>query len=186
MNDEVDPMVCVMKVDKAPLVEICLKDLEEEFAKCEIKKGDPVVTYAETLSEESSQMCLSKSPNKHNRLYCKGEPMSEDLSNAIEEGTNVGPKCDTKIMAKYMVDNIEWDKNGALKIRCFGPDTTGANCFVDVAKGVQYLNEIKDSFEAAFQWATKEGVLVEENMRRCRYNIHEITLHADAIHRSPG
>ena len=25
-------------------VEICLKDLEEEFARCEIRKGDPVVT----------------------------------------------------------------------------------------------------------------------------------------------
>merc|ERR1711966_628287 len=30
-------------------VEICLKDLEEDYAKCEIKKGDPVVTYKEHL-----------------------------------------------------------------------------------------------------------------------------------------
>jgi len=52
-------------------VEICLKDLEEDYAKCEIKKGDPVVTYKETVTEESSQMCLSKSPNKHNRLFMK-------------------------------------------------------------------------------------------------------------------
>lgn len=35
----------------------------------------------------------------------------------------------------------------------------------DVTKGVQYLNEIKDSVVAAFQWASKEGVLAEENMR---------------------
>jgi translation elongation factor EF-G len=27
------------------------------------------------------------------------------------------------------------------------------------------LNEIKDSVVAGFQWATKEGVLAEENMR---------------------
>jgi elongation factor 2 len=51
-------------------VEICLKDLEEEYAKCPIKKGDPVVSYKETVIETSSQTCLSKSPNKHNRLYC--------------------------------------------------------------------------------------------------------------------
>jgi elongation factor 2 len=31
-------------------VEICLKDLVEEYAKCEIKKGDPVVTYKETVT----------------------------------------------------------------------------------------------------------------------------------------
>ena len=36
-------------------VEICLKDLEEEYAKCPIKKGDPVVSYKETVTEESSQ-----------------------------------------------------------------------------------------------------------------------------------
>jgi elongation factor 2 len=60
-------------------VEICLKDLEEDFAKCTIIKGDPVVTYKETITEESSQMCLSKSPNKHNRLFCKGAPMETAL-----------------------------------------------------------------------------------------------------------
>ena len=31
-------------------VEICLKDLEEEYAKCPIKKGDPVVSYKETVT----------------------------------------------------------------------------------------------------------------------------------------
>lgn len=53
----------------------------------------------------------------------------------------------------------------ARKIWCFGPEGTGANILVDVTKGVQYLNEIKDSVVAGFQWATKEGVLCEENMR---------------------
>jgi elongation factor 2 len=67
-------------------VEICLKDLVEEYAKCDIIKGDPVVTYKETILEESSQMCLSKSPNKHNRLFCKGMPLGDDLSLMIEEG----------------------------------------------------------------------------------------------------
>jgi len=58
--------------------------------------------------------------------------------------------------------------------------------FVDVAKGVQFLNEIKDSVEAAFQWATKEGAMCDENMRGIRFNIHDVTLHADAIHRGGG
>ena len=45
-------------------LEICLKDLEEDHACIPLKKSDPVVSYRETVSEESSQMCLSKSPNK--------------------------------------------------------------------------------------------------------------------------
>jgi elongation factor 2 len=52
-----------------------------------------------------------------------------------------------------------------------------------VSKGVQYLNEIKDSYIAAFNLATKSGVLCEENLRGVRYNIIDVTLHADAIHR---
>lgn len=35
-------------------IEICLKDLVEEYAKCEIKKSDPVVSYKETVLGESS------------------------------------------------------------------------------------------------------------------------------------
>ena len=42
------------------------------------------------------------------------------------------------------------------KIWCFGPDTNGPNILMDCTKGVQYLNEIKDSVIAGFQWATKE------------------------------
>merc|ERR1712195_169849 len=64
-------------------IEICLKDLEEDFAKCPIKKGDPVVQYKETVTAESSQICLSKSPNKHNRIFCRACPLGDDLSQAI-------------------------------------------------------------------------------------------------------
>ncbi|KAF9134481.1 Elongation factor 2 [Mortierella sp. 14UC] len=51
---------------------------------------------------------------------------------------------------------------------------------------VAYLNEIKDSCVAAFQWATREGVFAEEQMRGCRFNILDVVLHADAIHRGGG
>jgi len=36
------------------------------------------------------------------------------------------------------------------------------NLLVDVTKGVQYLNEIKDSVVAGFQWATKEVIYIYE------------------------
>merc|ERR1712080_15644 len=56
----------------------------------------------------------------------------------------------------------------------------------DCSKGVQYLNEIKDSVVAGFQWATKEGVMCDENLRAFRFNVYDVTLHADAIHRGGG
>lgn len=163
-------------------IEICLKDLVEEYAKIPIIQGDPVVSYKETITEEASQMCLTKSANKHNRIFMMAQPLSEDLSLEIENET-CGPKTDTKEKIRNLVEQYEWDKNEASKIWCYGPDNQGPNMLVDVAKGVQFLNEIKDSMEAAFQWATKEGVMCEENMRGCRFDIHDVTLHADAIHR---
>ena len=63
---------------------------------------------------------------------------------------------------------------------------TGPNLLVDMTKGVQYLNEIKDSVVAGLQWATKEGPQCEENVRGVRFNIHDVTLHTDAIHRGGG
>jgi elongation factor 2 len=119
-------------------VEICLKDLIEEFAKCDITKGDPVVTYKETITDESSQMCLSKSPNKHNRLFMKAHPLGDELTDEIEKGT-CGPKTESKERTRTLVDKYEWDKTDTTKIWCFGPDVTGPNILVDVAKGVQFL-----------------------------------------------
>ena len=51
---------------------------------------------------------------------------------------------------------------------------------------MQYLNEIKDSVVAGFRWATKEAVLCDENLRAVKFNIYNVTLHADAIHRGGG
>jgi len=166
-------------------VEICLKDLVEEYAKCDIKKGDPVVTYKETVTEESNIMCLSKSPNKHNRLFCKGRPLGDDLSDMIEK-EEIGPKSDPKERSKILVDKFEWDKEETQKIWTFGPDANGPNMLIDVAKGAQFLNEIKDSMESAFQWASKEAVLCEENLRGVRIDIYDVALHTDAIHRGGG
>jgi elongation factor 2 len=83
-------------------------------------------------------------------------------------------------------EKYDYDATEARKIWCFGPEGTGANIVVDCTKGVQYLNEIKDSVVAGFQWATKEGVLADENMRGVRFDIQDVTLHADAIHRGGG
>ncbi|CAL1694021.1 unnamed protein product [Somion occarium] len=150
-----------------------------------LEKSDPVVAYRETVKAESSIVALSKSQNKHNRLYAKAQPIDEELSLAIESG-KVTARDDYKIRARVLADEFGWDVTDARKIWCFGPDTTGPNLLVDVTKGVQYLNEIKDSCVAAFQWATKEGPCAEENMRGVRVNILDVTLHTDAIHRGGG
>lgn len=169
-------------------LEICLKDLQDDFMNgAPLKISEPVVSFRETVTEVSNQQCLAKSANKHNRLFCKAAPLTEELSLDIEDPTKLaGPDSDPKNRARYLADTYEWDVAEARKIWCYGPDGRGPNIVVDVTKGVQNMNEMKDSFVAAWQWATKEGAMCDENMRGIRINIEDMTMHADAIHRGAG
>ena len=111
--------------------------------------------------------------------------MHADLPDAIEKGT-VTAKDDIKGRAKILSDDFDWDKDDALKIWSFGPENAGANILMEKTAGVQYVSELRDSMETAWQWATKEGPMCEENMRGVRINFMDCVLHADAIHRGGG
>ena len=89
-------------------LEICLKDLEEGHAQIPLKKSGPVVSYRETVYEESSIMCLFKSPNKHNRLFMKAVPMPDGLSEDIDNG-EVNPRDDFKTRGRYLADKYDYD-----------------------------------------------------------------------------
>eukprot|EP00243_Klebsormidium_subtile_P004004 TRINITY_DN17789_c0_g1_i1.p1 TRINITY_DN17789_c0_g1~~TRINITY_DN17789_c0_g1_i1.p1 ORF type:complete len:844 (-),score=361.35 TRINITY_DN17789_c0_g1_i1:309-2840(-) len=190
-----DPMVqCIIEETGEHIVagagelhlEICLKDLQDDFmGGAEIRISDPVVSFRETVLEKSSRTVMSKSPNKHNRLYFEARPLESGLPEAIDEG-KVGPRDDPKARTKILSEDFGWDKDVTKKIWCFGPDTNGPNMVVDMCKGVQYLNEIKDSVVAAAQWAMKEGAVSEENMRGVCFEVCDVVLHADAIHRGGG
>ncbi|KAJ6594840.1 P-loop containing nucleoside triphosphate hydrolase protein [Mycena capillaripes] len=166
-------------------IEICIKDLEEDHACVPLKVSRPVVPYRETVTAESSIVALAKSQNKHNRLYLKAMPLSDEVTAAIEDG-KIDHRQDFKIRSRTLADEYGWDVTEARKIWAFGPDNAGPNLFVDGTKGIQYLNEIKDSCVAGLQWAAKEGVCAEENMRGVRLNLLDAVLHSDSIHRGGG
>ena len=185
-----DPLVLVISNENENIIcgcgelhlEICLKDLVEEYSNIEIIKSDPVVPYKETVTELSSQVCFAKSPNKHNKFHVVAEPIKEELTIEIENGV-IKATDDAKILARHLIDKYEWEQHDARKLWSFGPDNTGPNILVDKTSAVQYLTEIKDSMESAFQWVTREGVLAEEAMRGIRFNLMDVELHADAVHR---
>merc|ERR1712190_3494 len=64
-------------------IEICLKDLAEDFMNgAPIVISDPVVSYRETVTCESSRTVMAKSPNKHNRIYVRAEPLGYGVDDA--------------------------------------------------------------------------------------------------------
>jgi len=163
-------------------IEICVNDLRA-FSQCEIVVSNPIVSYRETVTTEVSEPLLTKSANKHNRMFATAAPLSSQLVEAIEK-EEIDPKGDPKIRAERLAREFEWDKTDALKIWCFGPENTGTNLLVDCVKGAQYVNEIRDSVCSAFQNASKLGVLADENLRGCRFNLLDVKIHADAVHRN--
>jgi len=169
-------------------LEICLNDLDNDFMKgSPITTSEPVVTYCETVTVVSSE-ALSKSPNKHNRLFCTAEPLSEVIHKMFDDET-IGPNMDIKERSKILREHpaFGWEEAATpQKIWCFGNDNIGPNIMCERTTGVAYLTEIKDSVVGGFKWACNEGPLCEEKVRGVKMWLNDVTLHADAIHRGMG
>ena len=166
-------------------LEICLQDLQNDFMGTDVKVSDPVVSFRETCTGKATQTCLAKSANKHNRLFVEAECLTPELCKAIDDG-DVKAGTESKTLGRQLADDHGWDVSEARKIWAFGPEGTGPNLFVDTTKGVNYLLEIKESVVGGFAWATQQGPLCDEQMRGTRYNLMDVVLHADAIHRGMG
>merc|ERR1719410_908663 len=74
-------------------LEICLKDLRNDYMKgAGLRVSEPVVSFGETVDsttgddEQHPKICVSKSPNKHNRLYMYAEPLDEKFVTAVDDG----------------------------------------------------------------------------------------------------
>lgn len=62
----------------------------------EVEVSEPVVSYQETIMANSSQICLAKSPNKHNRLWMTATPLQRGFAEDVEEG-RIDPEGDVKV-----------------------------------------------------------------------------------------
>ena len=165
-------------------VEICINDLTNEYAQIEIIRSNPIVSYNETVTSKGEQ-CMSKSANKHNRLYVSAEPLSAELATEMEAG-RVTMTMDKKEFSKLMVNEYGFDKNDATRIWSFGPNDEGPNMVVDVTSGCQFMNEIRDSCVTSFNLCVANGVVADEPCRAIRFNVHDTALHPDGIHRGGG
>ncbi|KAG0053422.1 Elongation factor 2, partial [Gryganskiella cystojenkinii] len=167
-------------------LELCLRDLQNDYApQVPIRRTEMVSLYRETCKATSTVTALAKSPNRHSRVFMKATPLDENLTLAIEKGV-IRPRDDFKLRARVLSEDYGWEHQEARKIWAFGPDSTGPNVLVDMTKAVAYLNEIKDSAVAGFNWATREGPYTDEMVRGVRYNILDVYLGGNAIHRGGG
>jgi elongation factor 2 len=150
--------------------------------KCEIKSSPPIVVYRESVRQMGGPF-EGKSPNKHNKFYFEVEPLEQGVFNAIKAGDikTEGKIKDPKALAKQLQD-LGMSKEEAKGVVSF----KGTNVFLDVTKGIQYLNETLELAKQAFDEAMTLGPLAQEKVMGLKVRLVDAKLHEDGVHRGPA
>jgi translation elongation factor EF-G len=130
--------------------------------------------YKETVTIVQDTVAMAKSPNHHNRIWLKCEPLDQQVVERMQ----------THFERDTLFDNTPLSANKRELWVCGDPGNP--NIMMNKTIGVQYLNESVDSVKQAFDYATREGVLAAEPVIGVQYNMLDFSRVSDAIHRGGG
>jgi elongation factor 2 len=185
--ERIDPCLIVIYTDTEFIIagagelhlEVALKEFRDILGPdVPFTELPPIVGFCETITSQSSQICLGKSPNKHNRLYFTAQPLPKQLINAIEQN-----EIDCSDLKQFTKQLLQYESSETIPKIWHVYKT---NILVDLTHGLQYLNEIKDSVVSAFEAVVNESILCCEPLRGVRFNLVDAVLHADTVHRGQG
>ncbi len=146
-------------------------------SKIEIVTSQPLINYRETIRSTAGPI-MSKSPNRHNKIFMKVEPLDDKVAEMIRNGT-LNEYKDKKEVQKILKE-AGWDSDEAKRVMKFDPR---GNVIVDGTKGVQFVQESTDSILSGFDDTMKEGPLTREQVRGCKFTFHHFVPHEDPAHR---
>jgi elongation factor 2 len=156
-------------------LEIATSLLQE--AGLEITTTQPLINYRETIRTKAGPI-MSKSPNKHNKIFMRIEPLREDVIDMLRTG-QVKEDMDKKIMAKILREK-GWAADEARSVAAIDP---GGNMLIDETKGVQFLQESMDSIRSGFDDVVHSGPIAHEALRGVKFVLHHFVPHEDPAHR---
>src|SRR5919206_237216 len=156
-------------------LEIATSLLQE--AGLDIVTTQPLINYRETIRANAGPI-MSKSPNKHNKIFLRVEPLPDDLLDMIRTG-KIKEDMDKKEMAKILRDK-GWSADQARSVSAI--DISG-NMLVDETKGVQFLQESMDSIRSGFDDVLRNGPIAQEQVRGVKFVLHHFVPHEDPAHR---
>jgi elongation factor 2 len=156
-------------------LEIATSLLQE--AGLEIVTTQPLINYRETIRAKAGPV-MSKSPNKHNKIFMRVEPLPDDILDMIRTG-KIKEDMDKKEMAKILREK-GWSADEARSVAAV--DVSG-NMLIDETKGVQFLQESMDSIRSGFDDVIHNGPIAHETVRGVKYVLHHYVPHEDPAHR---
>ncbi len=146
-------------------------------AKIEIITSEPLINYRETV-KGTCEPIMSKSPNRHNKIFMKVEPLEPEIANMLRTG-EISDMKDKKFVADKLKE-AGWDTDTIKRIMML--DSRG-NVLINGTKGVQFVQESTDSISTGFDEVMKEGPLCREQMRGCKFIFTHFVPHEDTAHR---
>ena len=146
-------------------------------AKVDIITSEPLINYRETIAGGCDPI-MAKSPNRHNKLFMKVEPLEPELAEMCRNGT-LSEMKDKKEMATILREH-GWDTDTSKKVMRF--DSRG-NVMINGTKGVQFIDESSDSILSGFDEVMREGGLTKEQVRNCKFTFTHFVPHEDTAHR---
>jgi elongation factor 2 len=156
-------------------LEIATSLLQE--AGLEITTTQPLINYRETVTTRSGPI-MSKSPNKHNKIFMRVEPLLEDVIEMLRTG-QIKEDMDKKVMAKILREK-GWNADEARSVAAIDP---GGNMLIDETKGVQFLQESMDSIRSGFDDVVHSGPIAHESLRGVKFVLDHFVPHEDPAHR---
>ncbi|MCQ8893371.1 MAG: elongation factor EF-2 [Methanolinea sp.] len=145
----------------------------------EIITSEPIVVYRETVTQKAGPV-EGKSPNRHNRFYIEVEPLPEAIVDLIRNGQV--SMNQTQLERRDALIAAGMDKEEAKNVK----DIYGHNMFIDMTKGIQYLNETMELIIEGIHEALDGGPLADEKVQNLKLRLVDVKLHEDAIHRGPA
>jgi elongation factor 2 len=143
----------------------------------EITTSQPLINYRETIRNSAGPI-MSKSPNKHNKIFMRIEPLGEEIIELIKNG-QIHEDLERKQMAKLLREK-GWSADEAKKVSAV--DISG-NILVDETKGVQFIQESMDSIRSGFDDVIHSGPIAHETLRGVKFVLHHFVPHEDPAHR---
>jgi elongation factor 2 len=145
----------------------------------EIVTSPPIVVYRETVTQKAGPV-EGKSPNRHNRFYLEIEPLAEEIVNLIKSGDVSMNQTALERRDALVAAGMEKDEAKNVK------NIQGTNMFIDMTKGIQYLNETMELILEGIHEALAGGPLADEPVQNIKIRLVDVKLHEDAIHRGPA
>ena len=156
-------------------LEIATSLLQE--AGLEITTTQPLINYRETIRSSAGPI-MSKSPNRHNKIFMRVEPLAEDIVELIRS-RQIKEEMDKKEIARILREK-GWNADEARSVATIDPI---GNLLIDETKGVQFIQESMDSIKSGFDDVMHSGPIAHETVRGVKFALHHFVPHEDPAHR---